>query len=34
MQEKNVEEKIMQTKKNGLPVLLGLLLMYAGLQHL
>lgn len=29
MQEKNVEEKIMQTKKNGLPVLLGLLLMYA-----
>ena len=29
MQEKNVEEKITQTKKNGLPVLLGLLLMYA-----
>lgn len=28
MQEKNVEEKIIQSKKNGLPVLLGILLMY------
>ena len=29
MQEKNLEEKIIQGKKNGLPVLLGILLMYA-----
>lgn len=28
MQEKNVEEKIIQSKKNGLPVLIGILLMY------
>ena len=29
MQEKNVEEKIIQNKKNGFPVLLGILAMYA-----
>lgn len=29
MQEKKVEEKIIQGKKNGLPVLLGILLLYA-----
>lgn len=29
MQEKNLEEKIIQGKKNGLPVLLGIILMYA-----
>ena len=28
MQEKNLEEKIIQGKKNGLPVLLGIILMY------
>ena len=28
MQEKNVEEKIIQGKKNGLPALLGILLLY------
>ena len=29
MQEKNLEERIIQEKRNGLPVLLGILLMYA-----